>query len=121
MPTQQQVVSSGRVQPRATAAQPAGVEADAVVSIGDSSMPQAKSSVAADLSPIALTNLSPDSFFGSYQDPQNLDGSLGPYSKRYYLYKANDTLVVGGNGALYWELISTPFPPETTYRYRPQT
>jgi hypothetical protein len=63
-------------------------------------MPQAKPSIAADLSPIALTNLSPDSFFGSYQDPQNQDGSLGPYSERYYVYKANDTLIVGGeNGA----------------------
>ena len=63
-------------------------------------MPQAKSSVAADLSPIALTNLSPDSFFGSYQDPQNQDGSLGPYLERYYVYKANDTLIIGGaNGA----------------------
>jgi hypothetical protein len=63
-------------------------------------MPQAKSSVAADLSPIQLTNLSPDSFFGSFQDPLNQDGSLGPYSERYYLYKANDTLVIGGeNGA----------------------
>jgi hypothetical protein len=63
-------------------------------------MPQAKLSVAAELSPIALTNLSPDSFFGSYQDPQNQDGSLGPYSERYYLYKANDTLVVGGQAAV---------------------
>ncbi len=63
-------------------------------------MPQAKLSAPADLSPIALTNLSPDSFFGSYQDPQNLDSSLGPYSNRYYVYKANDTLIVGGeNGA----------------------
>lgn len=63
-------------------------------------MPQAKLSVAADLSPIALTNLSPDSFFGSYQDPQNQDGSLGPNHERYYVYKANDTLIVGGeNGA----------------------
>jgi hypothetical protein len=63
-------------------------------------MPQAKLSIAADLSPIALTNLSPDSFFGSYQDPQNQDRSLGPYSDRYYIYKANDTLIVGGeNGA----------------------
>lgn len=68
--------------------------------IGESSMPQAKLSVAADLSPIALTNLSPDSFFGSYQDPQNQDGSLGPNHERYYVYKANDTLIVGGeNGA----------------------
>jgi hypothetical protein len=96
MPTQQQLVSSGRVQPGATVGQPAGAEAGPVMSIRDSSMPQAK----ADLSPIALTNLSPDSFFGSYQDPQNQDGSLGPYSKRYYLYKANDTLVVGGQAAV---------------------
>ena len=59
-------------------------------------MQQAKLSATADLSPIALTNLSPDSFFGSYQDPQNLKGDLGPYSERYYLYKANDTLIVGG-------------------------
>ena len=65
-----------------------------------SNMPQVKSAVAADPSPIALTNLSPDSFFGSYQDPQNEDGSLGPYSERYYLYKANDTLVVGGQPAV---------------------
>jgi hypothetical protein len=100
MPTQQQLVSSGRVQPRATVGQPAGAEAGPVMSIRDSSMPQAKSAVAADLSPIALTNLSPDSFFGSYQDPQNQDGSLGPYSQRYYLYKANDTLVVGGQAAV---------------------
>lgn len=63
-------------------------------------MPQANSSSAADLSPIQLTNLSPDSFFGSYEDPQNQDGSLGPYSQRYYLYKANDTLVVGGQAAV---------------------
>ena len=59
-------------------------------------MQQAKLSATADLSPIALTNLSPDSFFGSYQDPQNLKGDLGPYSERYYVYKANDTLIVGG-------------------------
>jgi hypothetical protein len=63
-------------------------------------MPQARSSSAADLSPIELTNLSPDSFFGTYPDPQNDDGSLGPYSQRYYLYKANDTLVVGGQAAV---------------------
>jgi hypothetical protein len=69
-------------------------------------MPQAKSSSAADLSPIELTNLSPDSFFGPYPDPQNPidpntgNGPLGPYSLRYYLYKANDTLVVGGQAAV---------------------
>src|SRR5215471_13537148 len=96
MLTQQQSVRSDRVQPRSTAVQPAGAKAGPVVSIRDSSTPQATSAVAANLSPVALTNLSPDSFFGSYQDPQNQDGSLGPYSKRYYLYKANDTLVVGG-------------------------
>src|SRR6516164_4542067 len=102
MLTEQQSVRSGRVQPHATAAQPAGAEAGPMVSIRDSSMPQAKSSVADDLSPIALTNLSPDSFFGSFQDPQNPspDYPLGPYTDRYYLYKANDTLVIGGeNGA----------------------
>jgi hypothetical protein len=100
MPTQQQEVSSRRVQLRQAAAQPIGAEANAVMHIRENSMPQAKMSVAADLSPIALTNLSPDSFFGSYQDPQNRDGSLGPYSNRYYVYKANDTLIIGGaNGA----------------------
>ena len=96
MLTQQQSVRPGPVQSHVTAVQSAGAKATPVVSIRDSSTPQAKSAVAANLSPVALTNLSPDSFFGSYQDPQNQDGSLGPYSKRYYLYKANDTLVVGG-------------------------
>src|SRR5215471_14749586 len=100
MLTQQQSVRSDRVQPRATAAQPASAKTGPVVSIRDSSTPQAKSAVAANLSPVALTNLSPDSFFGSYQDPQNRDGSLGPYSKRYYLYKANDTLIVGGQASV---------------------
>ena len=96
MLTQQQSVRPGPVQSHVTAVQSAGAKATPVVSIRDSSTPQAKSAVAANLSPVALTNLSPDSFFGSYQDPQNQDGSLGPYLKRYYLYKANDTLVVGG-------------------------
>jgi hypothetical protein len=82
MPTQQQVVSSERVQPCATAAQPAGVEADAVMYFRESSMPQPKSSVAADLSPIALTNLSPDSFSRSYQDPQNQTGPGATASHR---------------------------------------
>ena len=100
MLTQQQSVRPGPVQSHATAVQPAGAKATPVVSIRDSSTPQAKSGVAANLSPVALTNLSPDSFFGSYQDPQNQDGSLGPYSERYYLYKANDTLVVGGQAAV---------------------
>jgi hypothetical protein len=59
-------------------------------------MKKAKLSATADLSPIALTNLSPDSFFGLYLDPQNLNKELGPNSKRYYVYKANDTLIVGG-------------------------
>ena len=57
-------------------------------------MSQAKSSLSSDVSPIALTNLSPDSFYGSYADPQNITGS--PYDHRYYIYKANDTLIVGG-------------------------
>jgi hypothetical protein len=75
MPTQQQIVSSGRVQPRATAAQTAGAKADAVMYSRESSTPQAKSSVAADLTPTALTNLSPDTSFRSYQDPQNQNGT----------------------------------------------
>jgi hypothetical protein len=96
MLTQQQSVRPGPVQSHVTAVQPAGAKTGPVPSIRASSTAQAKSAVAADLSPIALTNLSPDSFFGRCQDPQNQDGSLGPYSQRYYVYKANDTLIIGG-------------------------
>jgi hypothetical protein len=85
-------------------------------------MPQVNSSSAADLSPIQLTNLSPDSFFGSFQDPQNPPQTTRSAPVPTAITFTRPTTRWSSAGKLlYWELISTPFPLETTCRFRPQT